>query len=135
MEKFRKKVAKPFTTEEECNCARKMPDCKSCTCIYHANQTDHATLCECECFDDPENYTRGNFGKLRINRDSIVNVSVRNMPLVHVGNILQRALREPIYIPAKNPYAKINLKVKRKKISAVMRKLGIVTRSQLPSKS
>ncbi len=57
------------------------------------------------------------------------------MPLVHVGNILQRALREPIYIPAKNPYVRINLKVKRKKISAVMRKLGIVTRSKLPSKS
>ena len=110
-----------------------MPECRSCACTYN-----YATKsCVCECFDvegeSSEGYTKGDFTKLKLNKESIVNVSFRNLPLFHVGNFLERSLKEPVYIPAKNPDVKINLKVKRKKISVIMKKLGLVTKSQLRS--
>ena len=101
------------------------PTCKidcagGCSCIYmyETNQ------CECECFESD-----GGKSNQRYNLGNLISISVADLQLGQVAARLDRLLLREVLEPASRAHEKVNLRVKRAPFSAVIKTLGLSTRS------
>lgn len=129
---FKFRVDPPFITLHEgqvrgmarCS-AGPRPTCKidcnggcSCVYVYETNQ------CECECFESD-----GEKSNQKYNLGNLISISVADLQLEQVAARLDRLLLREVLVPASRAHEKVNLRVKRAPFSAVIRTLGLSTRS------
>jgi hypothetical protein len=106
------------------------PTCKidcdgGCSCVY----VYETNLCECECFESD-----GGKSNQKYNLGNLISISVADLQLGQVAARLDRLLLREVLVPASRAHEKVNLRVKRAPFSAVIRTLGLSTRSPVKAR-
>jgi hypothetical protein len=100
--------------ECSCECGKS----EGCGCIA---SSDDPTLCECHCYGAS---TAGK-GILQLSHTTLVDVSIKGLPLGEVTKFLNAVLPVPVHAHSEHPRHALSVEFKGKPLSDVLKVLGL----------
>jgi hypothetical protein len=106
-----------------CTCSEKCPGSLDCTCIEILS----GALCGCECSSLPIT-----LAPMALAPEEEIRLEVTNGELGNVAAIIDRVSEAAVLVPAARVRERIDLKMERVTLAAVMEELGLVSGEQGP---